>query len=113
MTFDRFDVVVTPFPFADRATVVARPGVILSDWASFGSHTGVALVAMVTSARHSAWPMDVPVADLAAAGLSVPCLVRMKLNSIDASLMERRIGRLADVDAAAVKVALSHLLPGT
>jgi mRNA interferase MazF len=98
-----------PFPFADRATSVVRPAVILSDYHSFGQHSGVALVAMITSAKHSAWPFDFPITDIASAGLSQPCVIRCKLNSIDYSLMEKKIGVLAITDQQAVRSALCKL----
>ncbi len=111
MIFEPFDVVITPFPYVDRPMVVARPGVVLTDWDAFGYATGIALVAMITSARHSSWPLDTPITDLAGAGLRVPCLVRMKLNSIDGTLIGQKIGHLDAVDIAAVHNALSRLLP--
>lgn len=46
MTFDVFDVVVTPFPFADRSSEKKRPALILSPFGKFGSATGKALAAM-------------------------------------------------------------------
>jgi len=49
VTFDVFDVVVTHFPFADRSAEKKRPAVVLSGFDNFGSATGVALVAMITT----------------------------------------------------------------
>ena len=52
MTFDAFDVVVTPFPFADIAVQRKRPALVLSPWQGFGSATGVApQPVFVTEAR--------------------------------------------------------------
>lgn len=110
MIFEAFDVVRLPFPYADRAAVAVRPGVVLTG-SEFGSASGTALIAMVTSARSSAWPFDVAISDLDEAGLQVPCLVRMKLNTIDLRLIERKIGRLSVADADAVRSALNGLLP--
>jgi mRNA interferase MazF len=65
---------------------------------------------MVTSAAHRAWPLDVPITDLAAAGLPAPSVVRMKLFTLDDRLVERSAGTLAHPDAAAVARALAGLL---
>ena len=111
MTFDVFDVVVTHFPFADRSAEKKRPAVVLSRFAEFGSATGVALVAMITTGLASQWPLDVPVDDLKTAGLKHGCVVRMKLATLDLRRIERRLGQLADVDRRAVAEALSRLLP--
>jgi mRNA interferase MazF len=110
VTFDPFDVVVLPFPFADRNETVLRPAVILTGHSRFGQHSGVALVAMITSAKRSAWPLDMPITNLASAGLRVPCVVRAKLNSVDYRLIERKSGTLAPSDRAALGAALRELL---
>ena len=65
---------------------------------------------MVTSAGHSRWPLDVPLTDLATAGLPAPSVVRMKLFTLDDRLVERRVGTLGTEDAAAVRFALARLL---
>lgn len=110
MIFDVFDVVVTQFPFADRGAEKKRPAVILSRFADFGSATGVALVAMITTGRASQWPLDVRVSDLDAAGLRHGCVVRMKLATLDLRRIERKLGELADSDRKMVAESLSRLL---
>lgn len=112
MTFEPFDVVVLPFPFADRTDTVMRPALVLTGHSDFGLHSGVALVAMITTARNSAWPFDVPIGDLASAGLRVPCVVRAKLNTLDCTLIARKIGALGMNDRAAVRQALRGLMKG-
>jgi len=111
VTFDGFDVVVTPFPFADRATERKRPALVLSPFETFGRATGVALIAMITTGRASQWPFDVPVTDLEAAGLRHPCVVRMKLATIDVRRIGSKIGRLAAIDAESVRAALREVVP--
>lgn len=110
VTFEPFDVVRLPFPYADRAEAVARPAIVLTG-GDFHNASGTVLVAMVTSARNSSWPQDVVISDREAAGLVVPCVVRMKLNTIALGLIERKIGRLSEVDAHAVRQSLKTLLP--
>lgn len=110
MTFEAFDVVTLPFPFAERDQIVVRPALVLTSHRAFGCQSGIAIVAMITSAKRSAWPFDVPIADLAAAGLRVPCVVRAKLNAIDYALIERKIGAAGATDRDAIAVALRGLL---
>jgi mRNA interferase MazF len=112
VTFEPFDVVVLPFPFADRNDSVVRPAVVLTGHAAFHEQSGIVLVAMITSAKRTAWPFDVPVTDLASAGLRVPCVVRSKLNSLDCRLIERRIGTMAPADRSAITAALRGVLAG-
>ena len=65
---------------------------MLTSHAAFGARSGVALVAMITSARNSDWPFDMAITDLTSARLKMPCLVRAKLNAVDLALMARKIG---------------------
>lgn len=109
MTFDRFEVVVVPFPFTDRATRLRRPAVVLSD-ASFSAATGQSLLAMITRAQRSTWPGDLAVTDLAAAGLATPSLVRLKLFTLVDRLIQRRLGRLGHEDQLAMMAAASNYL---
>ena len=108
MTCEAWDVVTVPFPFTDRATQKRRPALILSK-RSFNRH-GHSLMAMITSSRPS-WPGDSPLSQLASSGLSVPCIVRLKLFTLDNRLIVKRIGRLSDEDKNRVAAALKAILP--
>ena len=110
MTFDRFDVVRVPFPFTDRQARKNRPALVLSHAATFNGPAGHSVMAMITSAKHSAWPLDVPIADLVAAGLPAPSIVRFKLFTLDHRLVRGQLGRLAPSDQAGVSAALVRLL---
>jgi mRNA interferase MazF len=65
---------------------------------------------MITSAAHRRRPLDVPIADLSAAGLPAPSLVRMKLFTLDDRLIERRAGALGREDARRVRATLARAL---
>ncbi|MBI1955967.1 MAG: type II toxin-antitoxin system PemK/MazF family toxin [Acidobacteria bacterium] len=108
MTCEAWDVVTVPFPFTDRATQKRRPALILSR-RSFNRH-GHSLLAMITSSRPS-WPGDSPLAQLASCGLSAPCIVRLKLFTLDNRLIVKRIGRLSGEDKNRVASALKATLP--
>ncbi len=83
MDYDRFEVVIVPFPFTDKAQVKRRPALVLSSHAAFGRKAGHSVMAMITSAQNPAWPLDVPISDLNAAGLPAPSVVRMKHFTLD------------------------------
>ena len=110
MIYKRFEVVKVPFPFTDRNASKTRPALVLSDEDVFNAPIGHGVLAMITSAKHAAWPLDVPVTDLAAAGLPVPSIVRMKLFTLDHRLIIARLGQLALPDSAAVERAIRTLL---
>ena len=84
--FERYAVVRVPFPFTDRQVQKLRPAVVLSQ-SDFQRGCGHLLLAMITSARQSSWPLDWPLEDLQAAGLPQPCLVRFKLFTLDERLV--------------------------
>jgi mRNA interferase MazF len=110
MTFERYDIVAVPFPFTDRASTIRRPVLVLSDSAPFGAETGQCLLAMITRAARSTWPFDVPITDLDGTGLRQSGVIRMKLFTLDQSLVLRRLGALAPDDRAAVRAAMAgHL----
>ncbi len=110
MTFNRFDVVVVPFPFTDRSTTKRRPALVLSDTNCFNKQVGQCVLAMITSAHHSDWPLDVEIADLEAAGLTSASVVRMKLFTLDNRLIIRQAGRLSSADCRNVTTSVTRLL---
>ena len=109
MTFERFDIVIVPFPFTDLPVTRRRPALVLSA-AAWNAASGHIICAMITSARQSTWPLDVPVTNLAAAGLTTPCVVRMKLFTIEVGFVVRKAGVLGGSHRATVKAALDSLL---
>ncbi len=110
MTYEQFDVVVVPFPFTDIPASKRRPALVLSTAHSFNTSVGHSAMAMITTATHSSWALDVTIADLDAAGLKAPSIVRMKLFTLDHNLVLSAIGRLGDGDQDLVKGALRDLL---
>lgn len=105
-----FAVVRVPFPFTDRAVQRRRPAVVLSSPA-FQRGSAHVLLAMITTARGSSWPLDWPIQDLGSAGLRQACIVRLKLFSLDERLILGRLGRLAAADRSGLRANLQRLLP--
>lgn len=110
MSFERFTVLRVPFPFTDRNASRNRPALVLSDAASFNAPAGHSVMAMITSQGNAPWPLDCPLADLAAAGLPAPSKVRFKLFTLDHRLVRGELGRLAPADATMVVEGLNKLL---
>jgi len=111
VTFEAFDVVVVPFPFTDKATTKRRPALILSDAQAFNLQVGQAVMAMITSAKNSDWPLDTEIQDLDSAGLPSPSIIRMKLFTLDENLILRKAGKLAAPDQTIAIEAFHRLLP--
>lgn len=109
MIYKTFDVVVVPFPFTDKPNSKRRPALVISSQETFNAPSGHTVFAMITSAGHASWPLDVPVSDLAAAGLSSPSYIRMKLFTIDNHLIITKIGQLSLSDRKATKLTCKKL----
>ena len=101
MTFERFDVVIVPFPFSDRHAAKRRPALVVSDQGFNRTH-GHVILAMITTARDSSWPSDTEIINGGAAGLKARSVVRLKLFTLDKDLLARRIGALAEEDRTKV-----------
>jgi mRNA interferase MazF len=98
--FAPFDVVVVPFPYADRLAEKRRPALVVSNH-KLAVH-GLVWVAMITSADNAPWSSDVAIADLKRAGLPAPSVVRpAKLACIEPGRIDRCVGR---IDKAAARM---------
>jgi mRNA interferase MazF len=97
VTFERFDVVIVPFPFSDRQATRRRPALVVSDQGFNRTH-GHVILAMITTARDRSWPSDTEITDRNAAGLKARPVVRLKLFTLDNDLLVKRIGALAEAD---------------
>lgn len=102
MIFDKWDIVVVPFPFADLAKSKLRPALILSKKRFNDSHSHT-IMAMITSAKHSSWSSDVKISNLTKAGLTNESIIRFKLFTIDNRLIQKKIGKLAKQDSLRIE----------
>jgi mRNA interferase MazF len=109
-TFEPFSVLRVPFPFTDRAVQRRRPAVVISgpDFQLGSAHV---LLAMITTAKRSSWPLDWPIQDLAPTGLKEACCVRLKLFSLDERLILGELGHLSAIDRGGVQENLRKLIP--
>lgn len=91
--FAAWDVVVVPFPYADRLAEKRRPALIISSLRL--AQLGFIWVAMITSADNEPWSCDVSIRDAARAGLPAPSVVRpAKIACIEPARILRRAGKL-------------------
>lgn len=108
MDYDRFDVVILPFPFTDKALSKRRPVLVLST-KEFNKKTQHIVTAMITTAKKSKWVLDTTLVDSQEAGLPQQCIVRMKFFTADCKIVLRKLGRLSSVDKNSVSKSLRHL----
>ena len=111
MTFSPSDILVVPFPFVDSPQSKKRPVVVLSN-REFNAVNEHYVAAMITTASHSNWLGDTPIKDLNEAGLKHPSFIRLKLFTLDARMVLKKIGTLSEKDKRAFEQACSkHLFP--
>jgi mRNA interferase MazF len=110
VNYNIFDVVVVPFPFTDRNTEKRRPALVLSDHKNFNDISENCVLAMITSAKNSDWPLDAPINSIKETGLPAPSKVRMKLFTLDNRLILKKIGGLSAKDQKTVKESLQKLM---
>ena len=77
----------------------------------FNDRAAHLVLAMITSRENRGWPLDTEIKDLAAAGLSHPSVVRMKLFTLDERFVLRKSGALTVKEGASIQNALRLLLP--
>ncbi|MFC1829071.1 type II toxin-antitoxin system PemK/MazF family toxin [Thermodesulfobacteriota bacterium] len=104
MIYSRWDVVVVPFPFAERPGAKRRPALVLSNMEF--NRSGHTVLAMITTKGHRPWPGDTEIEDYPTAGLNLPCQVRLKVFTLDNRLLLKKIGCLAENDSKKVKKSL-------
>lgn len=95
------DVVGLPYPFSDRPAEKFRPALIVCAHEA-GTPFRLIWAVMITSARGERWTGDIPISDLAAAGLQRASIIRpLKLVTIETSRVEWIAGRVASEELAA------------
>ncbi len=107
--FKPWDIVKVPFPYTDRPVRQRRPALVVAA-GELETHHNLVWLLMITSAGSGDWPTDVPVSDLAAAGLPAPSVIRTaKIAAIDPRDAEP-LGTLPEIDRPAVATHLiAHL----
>jgi len=96
--YNRYDVVKVPFPFTDRQANKYRPALIISSASKFNNSVSHSVMAMITSAKHSAWLLDTPIVDIESAGLPISSIIRLKLFTLDHRLIISTLGALSNQD---------------
>jgi mRNA interferase MazF len=77
--------------------------------AAFNS-AGHTILGMITTKAHPPWPGDSRIENYRDAGLKIPCILRLKLFTLDNRLLIRRLGHLSEPDANRIEQALRSSL---
>lgn len=80
---------------------------MLSSAKHFNSASDHTILAMITSAVHTEWSLDVEIIDFKSCGLSKPSLIRFKLFTLDNRIIKAKIGRLSAKDQHTLQETVS------
>lgn len=106
MICEAWEVIVVPFPFTEKGLSKRRPALVLTR-ASFNKK-GHSTCAMITTKNHQPWPGDTLIKSREQAGLRSPCIVRLKLFTLDNRLILKRIGTLGEDDVHGVRRQMQY-----
>jgi mRNA interferase MazF len=106
--YDPFAVVDVPFPFVDSTRQKIRPALVLSG-SAFQKANGALVLAMITSAERSSWKFDSALADWRTEGLKKPGVIRWKIFTLDAALIQALRGHLSDGDRERAKKVFAEV----
>jgi len=102
-TYKTFDIVIVPFPFVDSAKTKNRPAIVISCEKTFNKNSDHTILAMITSSKHSPWPLDVEIKNLNKCGLEKKSIIRLKFFTLDNRLIKNKIGHLNPEDKKKLK----------
>jgi mRNA interferase MazF len=109
--YQRWDVLVAPFPFTDLDKSKRRPVLVLSS-AEFNQDHRHVIAAMITTGSGSHWPTDHKIIDLAPTGLTHSSVVRWKMVTLDYDVIIRRCGVLSAADRGLLAARMAGILLG-
>lgn len=104
------DLVLVPFPFTDQSAVKRRPAVVISSSAYHQARPDLLIMAVTSQQPSTLSVGEVQVQDWRGAGLLKPSVLKPVLTTIDPALVLKKLGRLASIDQAALRQALTSIL---
>jgi mRNA interferase MazF len=104
------DIVLVPFPFTDQSAVKRRPAVVISSGRYNQARPDVIIMAITSQSRTAGSSSDLQVNAWKEAGLLKPSAVKPIATTIEQSLVVRKLGRLSEMDQAALRRTLSNII---
>ncbi len=109
-SLERFDVVRVRLPSTDQLAEKNRAVVVISDGAAFNRTAGHSVMAMIPSAAHVPWLLEVANGNLESTELPAPPIVPRKPFSLDHRLLRGTLGRLGAEDRERKRGAMRELM---
>jgi len=110
MTFRRGDIVVVPFPFAEKRASKKRPAVVISSDRYNASASDVIVAQITTRLASAPRPGDHILRDWQGAGLRAPSLVRARLATLHESVVLAKLGSMPATEMMDIDKGLGSAL---
>ncbi|HRQ66747.1 MAG TPA: type II toxin-antitoxin system PemK/MazF family toxin [Xanthomonadaceae bacterium] len=104
------DVLLVPFPFTDQSGSKQRPAVVVSSARYQRERPDLILMPITSQVPATPRFGEVPVSDSRAAGLLMPGIVKPVIFTMEARLVRKTLGRLADDDQRALRHCIAQML---
>ncbi|WP_332309429.1 type II toxin-antitoxin system PemK/MazF family toxin [Pseudomarimonas arenosa] len=101
---------LVPFPFTDQTGKKQRPAVVVSSDRYQRERPDLILMPITSQNPGSTRFGDVPVSDTKTAGLLMPGVVKPIIFTVEAGLVRKPLGQLADDDQRAVRHTIAQLI---
>jgi mRNA interferase MazF len=108
--YDFGDVLLVPFPFTDQTGAKQRPAVVVNSARYQRERPDLILMPITSQNQSSTRFGDVPIADIGAAGLLMPGVIKPILFTMEAKLIRKSLGRLADDDQRTLRHCIAQLI---
>lgn len=110
MTYQRGDVLLVPFPFADLSSNKNRPAVVVSSALFHQTEPDIIIAAITSQIGHHRGPTDSRLADWQFAGLLKPSIVKASLATLSPKMVRHKIGKLSPTDLVELNRKLATAL---
>ncbi len=108
--YDFGDVVLVPFPFTDQTGGKQRPSVVVNSARYQRERPDLILMPITSQNQKSTRFGDVHITDITAAGLLLPGIIKPILFTMEAKLIRKSLGRLADDDQRTLRHCIALLI---
>ena len=104
------DTILVSFPFTDQGAVKRRPAVVISSGRYNQARPDVIIMAIASQSRTAGSGGDLQVNAWKEAGLLKPSAVKPIVTTIEQSSVVRKLGRLSEMDQAALRRTFSNIV---
>jgi mRNA interferase MazF len=108
MNYNKWDIVLVPFPFTDLSTTKKRPALVVSP-DEFNAKYDLVIAFITSQINLENRIGDYRIKEWRKSNLPKPSMIRMKFTTVDQSIIIKKLGRLSTNDSNAFRRLLIDL----